>query len=251
MKAKIGLIPGIIREEVQADLWGTLERAAEIGYQGLEGGNVLAGDIEGNRKRLDDIGLQAIAIGAQKEQLAEDIGKLIDDASALGTAAIVLYHAPMKTRDDVMADADLFDTAGEKIAKAGLKFCYHNHDHEFKNVFDGQHAIDILLENTDPEHVYWELDAAWVLYGGEDPIEYLKRYTGRIPLMHLKDLADINERGKFCAVGTGVLDVRGVVETSVETGVDWAIVEQDRALNLTPMESVTASFLNIKELGLV
>jgi len=79
MKAEIGLIPGIIREEVHADLWCTLARVAEIGYQGLQGGNVLAGVIEGNRKRLDDIGLQAIAIGAKREQLSEDIGKLIKE----------------------------------------------------------------------------------------------------------------------------------------------------------------------------
>jgi len=251
MKAKIGLIPLLIREEIQADLWGTLEKVAEVGYQGLEGGAGLEGNIAENRKRLDDIGLQPIAIGGNREALKENLSKIIDDACALGAIAIVDYFAPMKTRDEVLENAELYDAAGAKIAEAGLKFCYHNHDHEFKNVFDGQYAIDILLENTDPNHVYWELDTAWVLYGGEDPIKYLKKYEGRIPLMHLKDLADINERGKFCAVGAGVLDVKNVVETSVETGVDWAIVEQDRILNLTPMESVTASFLNIKELGLV
>ncbi|MDA1138698.1 MAG: sugar phosphate isomerase/epimerase [Planctomycetota bacterium] len=251
MKAKIGLIPGIIGEEMKADLWGTLEKVARIGYQGLEGGSVTAGDIEGNRRRLDDIGLKTIAIGARREDLSGNLSKVIDDACALGVSGIVLYYATMKTRDEVMADAELFNKAGATITEAGLKFCYHNHDHEFKNVFDGQYAIDLLLENTDPNHVYWELDSAWVHYGGEDPIKYLKKYAGRIPLMHLKDLADINVRAKFCAVGVGVLDVKGVVETSLETGVEWATVEQDRPLNLTPMESVTASFLNIKELGLV
>ncbi len=251
MKANIGLIPLLLHDEIQEDLWGTLEKIAEIGYQGIEGGSVLVGNVEENRNRLASLGLQPLAIGASKDALRDDVNKLVDDASAIGAGCIILYYATTETRDEVLELAELLEAAGAKIAEAGLKLCYHNHDQEFKNVIDGQYAMELLLENTDPNHLFWELDAAWVLYGGEDPIKYLKKYQGRIPLMHLKDIADIDNRGAFTAVGTGILDLKGVVETSVETGVGWAVVEQDRVHNLSPMESTVASFLNIKELGLV
>jgi sugar phosphate isomerase/epimerase len=151
----------------------------------------------------------------------------------------------------VLQDCELFNKAGKVVSEFGLKFCYHNHDHEFKNVFDGTRAIDLLFANTDPKCVHFEIDVAWVTYGGEDPVAFLNAHKGRIPVIHLKDIADLSQRAKFTAVGTGAVKVKGSVEAAVANGARWVVVEQDAPNNLTGMESVQASFLNIKELGLL
>lgn len=251
MKARVGLIPGIIGEELKKDCMGTLQRLAEIGYKGVEGGTVLHGGVVENRKQREAWGLQAVSLGSKREGLATGLDQLIEDATAAGAEHIILWWAPCDSRDVLLQDAEFYNKIGEKCAANGLKFCYHNHDHEFKNTFDGEYGLDILMANTDPQCVSFELDVGWVTYGGLDPVAYLKEHAGRFPVIHLKDVADVDERGTFTAVGTGVLDVSAVVTAALGTGTNWVVVEQDRVHNLTPMESVTASFLNIKELGLV
>ncbi len=250
MKAKIGLIPGLVREDMQADTFATLRRLAGLGYKGVEGSAVLVGGAEENRRKREEIGMAAVSLGANVEKLTGGLDSLLADANAAGAEHIILWHRPCKTRDDVLADAEMFNRVGERCAAAGVRFCYHNHDHEFRNAFDGDRAIDLLLAETNPDHVGFELDVGWVLYGGEDPVAFLRRHAGRFPAVHLKDVADLAERGRFTAVGTGELDVRGVIAAGLETGVNWFVVEQDRVNNLTGWESVTASILNLRELGL-
>jgi sugar phosphate isomerase/epimerase len=252
MKAKVGLIPIIVSEEMKQDRFGIYEKIAEIGYAGIEG--VQGGDnAEETKAKLQSLGLKAICCSARKETLQDPsaLEALIEEAKFFGAPHISLWWGPCESKDELLADAEIYNAAGKRIAEAGLKFCYHNHDHEFKTTFDGKYALDVLLDATDADAVYCELDVAWVTYGGADPCEYLRKRAGRIPAIHLKDIADLDDRGKFTAVGTGVIDVKGVVETALATGVDWVVVEQDRPNNLTPIESLTASFLNIKELGLV
>lgn len=252
MKANVGLIPGIIGDEIKQDLWGTIEKVAAIGYKGIEGGGQLAeGDLAENRKRLEDLGLRFVTLSGRREALEENLDQIIRTAQALGAEHITEWWRPCESKEQVLQDAAFFNEVGAKISAAGLKLCYHNHDHEFKTVFDGQRCLDILIENTEPGNVFIELDVAWVTYGGEDPVEYLAQHGSRIPVIHLKDIADINERGQFTAVGTGCVKVKESVEAALAVGVKWVIVEQDRPNNLTPMESITASYLNIKELGLV
>ncbi len=93
------------------------------------------------------------------------------------------------------------------------------------------------------------MDIAWVTFGGEDPVRVLRRLAGRVPIIHVKDLWALDERGKFTAVGTGVVDVAGSMRAAAETGVEWAVVEQDQCRNLSAMDTVAVSYLNLKEHG--
>ncbi|MBV9469092.1 MAG: sugar phosphate isomerase/epimerase [Abitibacteriaceae bacterium] len=250
-KAKLGLI-GLVHEEAKQDYWGTMEKVAALGYQGIEGGeSLLQGDVEANVKRFHDIGLQVLTISSGKDQLSDNVDNLIAKAKSLHTDRVTVWWAPCDSRQAVLEDAALYNEVGAKMAQEGITLCYHNHHHEFLNVFDGVYALDLLAANTDPAALKFVVDVAWVTFGGEDPVRVLKRLKGRIASVHVKDFARLDEPGHFTAVGTGVVNVKGSVQTATEIGVEWMVVEQDTLRNLNAMETVTLSALYLREAGLV
>ena len=150
-----------------------------------------------------------------------------------------------------MRDAELYNKAGARLAEEGLTLCYHNHEHEFQTVFDGVYALDVLAQNTDPKALKFELDIAWISFGGEDPVKVLKRMAGRVPAIHVKDLYDLSDRNSFTAIGTGSVRVKESVEAAIQAGVEWLVVEQDTLRNLTAFETLTLSFLYLKEAAFI
>jgi len=161
-----------------------------------------------------------------------------------------MWWGPCETKEQVLRDAELYNSAGARLASEGITLCYHNHEHEFQTVFNGVYALDVLAEHTDPAALSFELDIAWITFGGEDPVRILKRYAGRVPAIHVKDLSRLDERGHFTAVGTGVVPVMASVETALEVGIEWVVIEQDTLRNLTALETAAVSILNLREMGL-
>mgnify|MGYP005850334285 CR=1 FL=1 len=250
-KAKLGLI-GLVHEEAKRDFWETMEKVAALGYQGIEAPvELLEGDVQANLRRFHHLGLRVIAVGASREMLRDELDKLIADVQALEAPHVTVWWGPCESRDGLLRDAELYNTAGAKLAEAGIKLCYHNHDHEFRTRYNGVYALDILAEHTDSRYLHFELDIAWITFGGEDPVRVLQRMAGRVPAIHVKDLYALDERGKFTAVGTGVVAVREAVRTALDTGVEWVVVEQDQLRNLTAMETIALSRLYLKETGLI
>jgi sugar phosphate isomerase/epimerase len=247
---KTGLI-GLLNAEYQRDFWGSVKRVAEIGYQGIESPDgLLKGDIKENMRRFRDFGLEVIAVPALREPLRDELDRVIADAHALGARNVACYWGPCESREQILRDAELYNRAGARLASEGLRLCYHNHEHEFKTHYGGVYALDLLAANTDPKAVFFEIDVAWVTFGGENPVNVLRRYAGRIPAVHVKDLWGLEERGLFTTVGTGLVDIPGSIRAARETGVEWAVVEQDEVRNLDAWQTVTVSFLNLKEQGL-
>ncbi|MFD1678111.1 sugar phosphate isomerase/epimerase family protein [Alicyclobacillus fodiniaquatilis] len=248
---KLGLI-GIVHEEAKQDFWGTMHKVAHIGYQGIEGGeHLLEGDVSANLKRFHQLGLQVLTVSASREQLQNDLDRLIKNAVALKTSRVTVWWGPCESKEQLLRDAELYNVAGARLAAEGLKLCYHNHDHEFNSSFNGVCALDILAEYTNPDHVYFEVDIAWVTFGGGDPIHVLKKMAGRVPAIHVKDLRSLHAPAQFTAVGTGIVNIQDAIRTAMETGVEWMVVEQDRLRNLTAFETIQVSYLNLKEAGLL
>ena len=253
MAFTFGLIPGIIDGDVKADFFGTMKKVAEIGYRCIEGGGKLTeGDAKAvaeTKKKLDAMGLAVSGIGAGRQALETSLDPLVEKAHVLGAAYIVDYWGPCESRDVFLKDLEFFESVAARCERAGLKFCYHHHDHEFRTEFDGMRAIDLMIRNTSKLCI--EVDVAWVTYGGAEPADFIRRHRGRIPAIHLKDIADLTTRGKFTAVGTGHVDIVGSVRAADECGVKFVIVEQDAPRNLSGMDSVRAAYLNVKEAGLL
>lgn len=250
-KAKAGLI-GIVGDEAKQDYWGTMRRVAEIGYTGIEGeGPLLTGDVAENMRRFHDLGLEVLTVSASRDQLRDEPEKILANAKAVGAPRATVWWGPCETKDAVLRDAELYNAAGSLLAADGVMLCYHNHEHEFQRSFNGVYALDVLVEHTDPAALAFEIDVAWVTFGGENPIKVLKRLAGRVPAIHVKDLYGLEKRGDFTSVGTGLVDIKGSVETAIALGIEWVVVEQDTLRNLTAFETATISYLYLKEAGLV
>lgn len=252
-RPRLGLI-GIVNEEAKQDFWGAMQRVAEIGYEGIEGGaELLKGDVKANVARFHGLGLQVATHSVNKEQLRDEkeLDKVINEAHALQTKDVTFWWDVVDTREQLLRDAELYNAAGARFAAEGLRFCYHNHAHEFQRTFNGVYSLDILAEHTDPKNLYFRLDVAWITIGGADPAHILHKMEGRVPAIHLKDIYGTDEIGKWTAVGTGVVKIKESIDAAKEIGVEWMTVEQDQLRNLTGIETATVSYLNLKEKGLL
>lgn len=242
----IGMHLYTMRTPLATDFRGTLERLAEIGYAtvGVSGrhGNSAA-DI---RRMLDGTRLKAvlehvgydIVRGAGLPQALEDIhtlgGKWIVVPSLPGS-----LHSPAGYREV----AREFNKAGLAARESGLKLLYHNHgtDHQ---VVDGVSLYDILLAETDPELVGFELDLYWAANGGASaPGELFVRHPRRFPALHVKDMAP---DGDFADVGSGVLDFPAMFDTARQGGVKQWLVEHDSPAD--PFASALASYTYLSRL---
>lgn len=239
-----------LRDEVDRDFVGTLRKVAEIGYAGVEFagyGAFSAGEL---RKVLDDLGLKASGSHVGIEALIADLPRQMDYCREIGSEFLICPWLPDEMRTDAQAylrTAETLDRIGAECRRNGLAFCYHNHDFEFQR-FDGKYGLDILYEATNPQDVQAQLDVYWVKRGGGDPAAYIRKYAGRCPLVHLKDMADDADRS-FAEVGTGILDFDSIFTACQEAGVRWYVVEQD-VCKRPPLESVRISFENLRARGI-
>jgi sugar phosphate isomerase/epimerase len=181
-------------------------------------------------------------------------------AQRLGCPYVTIPWGPADSAEQLQRDAAAYNQLGARYRAEGLGLCYHNHDHELRT-FAGRHGLEILLAESEPANLRSQLDVCWVRFGGVDPLPFLRQYAHRIPLVHLKDVARLepgcetghgsHEQMVFTEVGTGIVDTMAVCAAAREGGVEWATVEQDRMRALSPWESITCSFLNLKARELV
>ena len=248
-KIPVALQMYTIRNEAQADYVGALRTVAEIGYAGVEPAGLFIAPTE-IRKALDDLGLVAPSGHFGYNQVVNQTESTAETALTLGMRYVTCAAIPVEMRDS----ADGFRTAGERLARAGealagngLGLCYHNHNFEFTR-FEGRYGLDILFEAGDARYLKAQIDTYWVKFAGEDPVDYIRRYAGRCPLVHIDDMAADGDRS-FAEIGNGILDWSAIFEDCESAGVEWYIVEQGSCAG-SPIDSVRASFENLKRMGI-
>ena len=210
-------------EEPLPDL---IVRVGEAGYEGAEFG-LGDTDPEDARRALDTAGVEAVAVGAGPEEIADDPELVAADAEAVGAEYVMLGYLPPERFDSAeqtRATAADLTAMAQDLRANGVQLLYHNHDHEFRTV-GGRPAFEVLLEAAGPELAF-ELDLGWVGTGGADPYARLESLGGRTPSVHVKDMRF--EPGEFATVGEGDLDVRRAVETAFDRGAEWVIYEHDK-----------------------
>ncbi len=248
-KIPIALQLYTLRDDLAKDFTGTLKQVAAIGYAGVElagHGGMTTRELKG---LLDDLHLSVAGAHVGIDALETDIQKQVDDALTLGYRYVVVPYLNEDRRvgaDGYKKTAEALNGIGETLRPFGLTLCYHNHAFEFERQDNGEYGEDILLQNSDPALVKAEIDTYWVLVGGEDPVAFVKKYSGRVPLMHIKD-RDPSD-GTFAEVGTGDLPLDALIEAAGEIGTEYLIVEQDVCKN-PPLEAVTTSYNNLKARG--
>lgn len=241
---KIGLQFYTLRNEFSQDFTGTMEKAAEIGYTSIElagYGNMTASEM---KSALDRLHLTACGSHVGLERLQNNLEEEIEFNLEIGNRYIVLPWAKFDDYNALTDLASFMNKAGEKIKNRGLQLCYHNHAHEFIK-FGDEYGMDVFYKLTDVELVQAEFDTYWVQYAGLDPIAYIKKYAGRVPLVHQKDMDATEQRG-FAELGNGIMDIKGLWNTAIEIGADWFIVEQD-VCNRPALESIKISLDYLKK----
>jgi len=232
---------------LQKDFRGTLRLVARMGYKGVEIGGDTGGMTPAElRQFLNSLGLEAISWHSAYDQITSSTQSVIDFGHELGAKFVVCPVASGKRAGDYYAVAKALEKAGERLKQEGIRLCYHNHAHEFQE-FSGHRAIDIILANSKRDLLAWELDTFWVQAGGCKPQDYIRKYAGRVPLMHVKDMTP-GPKPTFAEVGAGILPWEEIFSAADEAGVEHYIVEQD-VCQRPALESVRISLDNLRKMG--
>jgi sugar phosphate isomerase/epimerase len=248
MKPSIALQLYTVRDPLGQDFEGTLAQVAKAGYKNVELAGLYNHTPQQVREILDKLKLKALAAHMGIDGLREKLDQSIAEAKAIGYKYLVLAHLGdnMRTPEGYSEAAKALEAAGRKAADAGLTVCYHNHDFEFAKLADGSRGWDILYGKTDPKFVQAEIDLYWVTFAGQDPMKMIEQFKGRLPLLHIKDMAAGPEK-KMTEVGTGIIDYKAITRLAPGLGVKAYIIEQDTNWNGTPVDSAKLSLANLKK----
>lgn len=198
------------------------------------------------KKILDDLDLKSHSAHLDLGTMRNNLNPAMESLATLGIkyAAVPALTNPedRKTLDHFRRLADEFNAIGKQMSAHGITFVYHNHGYEHW-MADGQTPMEVLLKNTDPNFVAFEMDIFWLTAGGADPQDFLKRYPRRFKLMHIKDASEpIRFSGdggtpdqwlalfpKMADPGSGVFDIKGILSEAVKSGTEHFFLERDLA----------------------
>jgi sugar phosphate isomerase/epimerase len=248
MKPSIGLQLYTVRDPLGQDFEGTLAQVAKAGYKNVELAGLYNHTPQQVRETLDKLKLKAVAAHMGIDGMRDKLDQAIADAKVLGYKYLVLAYLndDVRNPEGYAQSAKVLETAGRKAADAGLTVCYHNHNFEFAKLADGSRGWDILYGKTDPKFVQAEIDLYWATFAGQDPMKLLEQFKGRMPLLHIKDMAAGPEK-KMAEVGTGIIDYKAITKAAPGFGVQAYIIEQDTNWNGTPVASAKLSLANLKK----
>jgi sugar phosphate isomerase/epimerase len=267
--SRLGVNLFSIPKLLENDCAGTMQMLARIGYReieffgpydfspgeekerwqaitpslGFNGSGFFGKDLKEVKTILDDNGLSSPSMHSALPTLLNNMEALADAANTLGATYVTLPSAETQaTLDGYKQQAEQFNAIGESARKNGVRFAYHNHGNGLKPV-DGTIPFELIMANTDPKNVFFQMDIFWMTAGGVDVIQYLDKYKGRFRLMHVKDMSektgfsgDGGDPSQWIALfpflanaGDGVLDLKAIIAAAKTSGVEHFIVERDLA----------------------
>ncbi len=235
-----------VREAAAQNLPKALERVAKIGYTGVELAGLFNHTPAEIAQTLQTLNLKCVSAHVSLAELKNNLTHQIETYLELGADFLICPWLPPEARSaeaDYRALAADLNKIGQQCRANGLQLCYHHHEFEFIK-FNNKYALNILLEQSDPANLQLEADTYWIKFGGEDPAGYIKQWSGRVPLIHLKDMSP-TEPPTFAEVGTGTLNWLSIFEAAETSQTQWYIVEQDTCPG-NPFDSLTLSLQNLR-----
>lgn len=241
-----------VRDVIGTNTRDVLKQIAGMGYTQIESYEGDKGFFWGMsnlefKKLMDDLGMDLISSHCN---IRVNFETKVEQAAQIGMKYLIdPWEGPQKSIDDFKRIADLFNEKGKICKQHGLRFGYHNHGYSFKEV-DGQLPQDVMMQNTDPDLVDFEMDVYWVVTAGQDPARWLKKYPGRWKLSHLKDRkknVPLTREDETCVLGTGEIDWKKIVKDCLKEGMNYFIVEQEQYDNMSSLDAarLNAQFLKV------
>jgi len=234
----------------------TLDVIQKMGITELETSGAKGVSDEEYKKMCDARGIKVPSIGAGYDQLEVKSQDIITKAKIFGANYVMCAWIPHKgdnfTLEDAQKAVKVFNEAGKFLKENGLTFCYHPHGYEFRPYENGT-LLDYLIKNSNPEYVSFEMDVLWIMHGGGNPVELLKKYGNRWKLMHVKDLKK-GVVGDFSGhtpaendviLGTGQADWKNIFKIAKKIGIKHYFIEDESEHEL---ENVPQSIEYLKNL---
>lgn len=255
-KGPLGLQLYSLRDEFNKDVPGTLAKVHGFGFHEVELAGTYGKSAEEFNALLKASHLTAVAGHFGFERFRDDPEGVAKEAKALGLQWAGTAWVPHKgevTEDWARETAKVFNNAGEVLAKHGIKFYYHNHGYEFVKHMDGT-LFDLLVKETKPGVVYFEMDVMWTVFPGQDPTKLMEKHTGRWALMHIKDLKKGVPTGSLSGgtdnkngvvIGTGQTDWPALLKASQKAGVKHYFIEDESP---TVLEQIPQSLKYLEQI---
>ncbi len=277
MGLPIGIQLYTVGQPLAEDPAGTLKQLHSIGYREVETAGVSKKmSAKELRAMLDDAGLKCPS--AHLMLTEPELGPLFDDAKTLGATYAVssvlrsfdflkpkpggpppdmahLPALPPQGMDGFKKTAEKMNEVGKKAKAAGLQYAYHNHNFEFEKMPDGSPGYDVLVKETDPELVKFEIDCGWMMVAGYDPVSYFKTYPGRFRMLHIKDFKPMKattdligpDRPTGRDLGTGFVDYKPIFAAGKAAGIEHVFVEQEMPFPVSRMESAKVDYAYLEK----
>ena len=258
------------REEAQKDLLSVLKQLKSLGYDGVEFAGFYGLTTAQINQQLNETGLKAVSSHVPVKDIKADMFGTIAYHQAIGCPYIAIPYLEDEMRPGKSGFAEILQIIyrfGALCHQADIQLIYHNHDFEFIMI-SGMFGLDFIYSAVPESLLKTEIDVCWVKYAGIDPAEYLKKYKGRCPIVHLKDYVGTrsntspyaligqaekktteNTSFEFRPFGYGCQNAVSVVEAGLDAGADWFIIEQDQSTGRTPIEAAKMSIDTLRRIG--
>ena len=261
-----------------------LGRLTDIGFHCAEVSQVpmTKENVAGFRRAIDELNFNFSSLSAAVAPLypgmpgeylsnEDDFKKMVDDAKTLDVDMFRIGMMPMNCIGNVEKCIDFAKQAEEycaKLKEVGIDLYYHNHHIEFMKLENGKYLLDVLRENA--PSMGFELDTHWIHRGGENPVEFIKKYAGSVRLLHLKDYkianvempdmsgpdgmqkfvsAFFDKPVRFAELGAGSLPLKECIEAGLAGGAEYFLIEQDDSYGRDPFDCLRDSRAHLVELG--
>lgn len=259
-----------VREDAQKDFKGTMQRLKDMGYEGVELAGLYGKSGAEIKAILDEVGLIPVSAHVAVEELQKEA--VLAEYVAMGLKWIAIPWMSVEISEEGVAKAvETIREVAVSCKAHGMQLLYHNHDFEFQKV-NGEYILDTFYHEVSEDLLKTELDTCWVNVGGENPAAYIKKYAGRVPVLHLKDfigqksenmygligsedeVTSEEEAKRNCAfeyrpLGLGLQKMDELLQAAEEAGAEWLIVEQDEpSMGKSRMECVQMSIDYLKQM---
>lgn len=266
------------------DAYDVMAKLTDIGFHCAEVSQVpmTKENVAGFRRAIDELNFNFSSLSAAVAPLypgmpgeylsnEDDFKKMVDDAKTLDVDMFRIGMMPMNCIGNIEKCIDFAKQAEEycaKLKEVGIDLYYHNHHIEFMKLENGKYLLDVLRENA--PHMGFELDTHWIHRGGENPVEFIKKYAGSVRLLHLKDYkianvempdmsgpdgmqkfvsAFFDKPVRFAELGAGSLPLKECIEAGLAGGAEYFLIEQDDSYGRDPFDCLKDSRAHLVELG--